>query len=319
MKPFTRLTAALTAGLIGVLLVFISCDKGNLPPVARITAFPSAGDTSVSFEFNAGGSKDDRDFAIALEYRWDFDGDGIWETGYSKASAMIHQFTQPGKYNVTVGVKDIDGLSAVAVDPVEVFGKNPDIDTLFDSRDGNKYRIVKIGGRWWMAENLRYGIVIPTDREQTDNDTVEMYRLVEYGLMDTIGGVYLWYEARNYRLRDPKGICPDGWHLPAKPEWEALFKPYPHLYSLQYYRKDGPSNLNLDLNNGAERWADGTFWWMVPKCWNNGFWSSSDSVWQREYHPYFCSFNSAELCLVYGFWENSGLSRYYSVRCVKDN
>jgi hypothetical protein len=40
---------------------------------------------------------------------------------------------------------------------------------------------------------------------------------------------------------------------------------YYDLYSLQYYRKDGPSNLNLDLNNAAERWDDGSFLWGFLK------------------------------------------------------
>ena len=279
MSAFTKLVLIRTTGFAVIFLTLMTCDKGNLPPVAKITAFPATGDTTMLFEFNAGESADDRNFNIALQFQWDFDGNGIWDTEYSKNNAVAHRFKLPGKYNVAVGVKDIDGLSAIAKTSIEVFGMNQDIGTLFDSRDGNTYRIVKIGGQWWMAENLRYGMVIPTDREQTDNDTVEMYRLPHSNLTDTVGGIYLWYETLNYRKNDPKGICPDGWHLPARPEWEALFAPYPHLYSLQYYRKDGLSNLNLDLNNGAERWEDGSFWWASKHCWDTGFWSSSDSVW----------------------------------------
>jgi len=215
-------------------------------------------------------------------------------------------------------VKDLDGLSAIAVDSVEVFGENLDIDTLYDNRDGNRYRIVKIGGQWWMAENLRYGMVIPTDREQTDNDTVELYRILQSERWDTIGGIYSWLESLNYRVNNLKGICPDGWHLPTRQEWEELFVPYPFLYSLKYYGKQGLSNLNLDLNNGGFR-MDGLFqerdW---GNSWVSGFWSSSHKMEDLKYLPYFCSFYSEDQTLAHGYWADSGLTRYYSVRCTKD-
>lgn len=318
MKPFARFAATRTTGFIMIILVFMSCDKGSLPPVAEIEVFPSIGDTSTLFEFNAAESEDDRSFNIALQYRWDFDGDGVWDTEYAKANAIVHQYQQPGSYAVAVEVKDIDGLSAIAGDSVKVFGKNPDIDTLYDSRDGNKYRIVKIGNQWWMSENLRYGIVIPTDREQTDNDTVEMYRVLHYERWDTVGGIYLWYESMNYRVNDPKGICPDGWHLPTRQEWERLFAPYPFLYSLQYFGKEGLSNLNLDLNNGGSR-MDNLFQGRYTGTpWDSGFWSSSYAVEDEKYQPYFCIFSSEDHSLAYSYWHDSGLTRYYSVRCVKD-
>ena len=301
-----------------LVLVFVACDKGNLPPMAKLTAFPSFGDSTLLFEFNAGESEDDRSFSISLQYRWDFNEDGVWDTEFTKSSAITHRFIHPGIYSVAVEVRDIDGLSATARDTVTVFGMNREIDTLTDSRDGNRYRIVRLGGRWWMAENLRYGVVIPTDREQTENDTVEMYRLDHTLQSDTIGGIYLWYEALNYNPDDPQGICPEGWHIPAKPEWEALFSPYPRIHSLDYYRKGGLSGLNLDLSNGGERWDDGTFWRPPTRCYTTGFWSSSDSIWDWEHHPYHCSFSSAELCLSKGWWHNTGLTRYYSIRCIKD-
>jgi uncharacterized protein (TIGR02145 family) len=320
MKSEARYSIIWIIGFVIIILSFISCDKGNLPPVAELIAFPSTGDTTILFEFYAGESEDDRSFNIALQYRWDFEGDGIWDTEYSRESAIAHQFKWPGNYTVAVEVKDIDGFSAIARDSVVVFGMNQAIDTLHDSRDGNHYRIVKIGDQWWMAENLRYGVVLPTDREQTDNDTVEMYRILQSKRWDTVGGIYLWLETKNYRVTDPKGICPDGWHLPTREEWEDLFAPYPPLlYPLRYYGKGGLSNLNLDLNNGGIR-MDGLFQERSGfELWDSGFWSSSYTVEDHEYLPYFCSFSSEDRNLAHAYWLGSGLSRYYSVRCVKDN
>ena len=75
MKPFARFAAAIITGIPLMILALISCDKGNLPPVAKMTTFPAFGDTSILFEFNAGESDDDRNYAVALQYRWDFETD----------------------------------------------------------------------------------------------------------------------------------------------------------------------------------------------------------------------------------------------------
>lgn len=301
-----------------VFLVFLSCDTGNSPPTAVLDVFPSIGDTTLVFEFRSEETTDDRNFALAMQFRWDFNGDGIWDTEYSKFNAIAYQFNEPGSYYAAVEVKDLDGLTIIARDSVVVFGENMDIDTLCDSRDGNRYKIVKVEGLWWMAENLRFGKVIPSDREQTDNDTVEMYLVPQWEHYDTIGGIYSWFESKNYNVNDPKGICPDGWHLPTYLEWEKLMAPYPPLYSLQFYSKHGLSNLNLDLNNGGIR-RNGVFDNALSSGWESGFWSSSYKLQNQTYLPYWCSFNSRNHVLTYGYWADSGLLRYYTVRCVKDN
>ena len=79
MKSLATYAAALITGIILIIPAFISCDKGNLPPVAKLVAFPAAGDTTVLFDFTAEGSTDDRNYPIGLVFRWDFDGDGVWD------------------------------------------------------------------------------------------------------------------------------------------------------------------------------------------------------------------------------------------------
>jgi uncharacterized protein (TIGR02145 family) len=210
---------------------------------------------------------------------------------------------------------------------------NPNIDTLIDHRDGNRYKIVKIDNRWWMAENLRYGKLITTNQEPTDNDTVERYVNTQAFFGDTTGGAYQWHESMHYEINNPKGICPDGWHIPTEEEWKYLFdsnpiyygsSPETHLHSFLEYGEGGYSGLNLDLGNNAERWEDGSFWWTPHIA---GFWSSS-SYWHNEYalhYPYVCYFNSETLILHYHFPRWSGpttplklMSTYLSVRCIKN-
>lgn len=72
-----------------------------------------------------------------------------------------------------------------------------------DIRDGEKYKIVRIGSQIWMAENLRYK---PSNavRHYNDNETFNT----------TFGYLYSQEEA--------KVSAPIGWHLPTTSEWFQL-------------------------------------------------------------------------------------------------
>ena len=75
----------------------------------------------------------------------------------------------------------------------------PESEYLVDSRDGNEYSIVDIGGQIWMSENLRY-IGYSNDSKH----------------YSTYGGLYSWWEAQS--------VCPSGWHLPSDEEWQRLIR-----------------------------------------------------------------------------------------------
>lgn len=110
--------------------------------------------------------------------------------------------------------------------------------TLFDDRDGKTYKTVKIGEQWWMAENLNYADSSKTaslmGKSWCYNNSVES--------CNKYGRLYTWAAAidsvklatgidnpldcgfdKNCPLPDTVyGICPPGWHLPSKDEWEKL-------------------------------------------------------------------------------------------------
>ena len=75
-------------------------------------------------------------------------------------------------------------------------------DSFTDSRDGQSYDVVKIGGLTWMVENLNFetaGSFCP------DGDSRNCKRL---------GRLYSWAEASS--------VCPEGWRLPTKADFEKL-------------------------------------------------------------------------------------------------
>lgn len=179
--------------LLLVLIFFIStsCSKPSLPS-AILSSYPSSGDTTVFFEFDAGQSFDSKTYPIALRFRWDFDGDREWDTEYSTEPIILKQFPATGTYPVSVEVMNLQGYTAVATDTIIVFRLRFDSSSLIDPRDGQTYSTVNIGGRWWMADCLRYGTEIdPLQKQMSDNGVPE--RIVVSGRHDSGPfSVYSW-------------------------------------------------------------------------------------------------------------------------------
>ena len=99
-------------------------------------------------------------------------------------------------------------------------------NTLTDLRDNRVYKTVTIGEQIWMAENLNYmpedtagtiysgGTVCGGDETEYEGDSKRC---------DEFGRLYLrkvaLYKAK---ASDRRGICPDGWVIPKKGDWENL-------------------------------------------------------------------------------------------------
>jgi PKD repeat protein len=83
----------------------------NTKPEAYFTVKPSIGTPGTEFRFDSSASKDDQYSNNLLEYRYDFDGDGNWDTKFSKIKSGNHYFETPGLKNVILEVRDPEGLS----------------------------------------------------------------------------------------------------------------------------------------------------------------------------------------------------------------
>lgn len=104
----------------------------------------------------------------------------------------------------------------------------PQKGTMTDARDGKKYKTVKVGEQVWMAENLNFEVV--GSRCYDD----KMANCKKYGRL------YTWAAAMDSAAEysedgfgcgmgtqcdasfPTQGICPDGWHLPSKEEYEKM-------------------------------------------------------------------------------------------------
>ena len=95
--------------------------------------------------------------------------------------------------------------------------------------DGNVYRTVKIGGKIWMAENLRVthyrdGTPIPyvLAEDQWSQLTKGAYCLDQNdpaAYKETYGALYNFYT-----VSDTRGLSPEGWHVPTAEEWRELIE-----------------------------------------------------------------------------------------------
>lgn len=99
--------------------------------------------------------------------------------------------------------------------------------TFEDPRDGKIYKTVKIGTQTWMAENLnvstfRNGDPVPeaqSDEEWVIKKAAWCYYKNDPKNGEKYGKLYNWSA-----VKDPRGLAPEGWHIPSGAEWNTLSK-----------------------------------------------------------------------------------------------
>lgn len=93
-------------------------------------------------------------------------------------------------------------------------------------RDGNVYPTVKICDQVWMAKNLNVSTYRNGDPIPQVSDASEWLNLTTgawcyYAIHTPYGAVYgklyNWFA-----VNDPRGLAPEGWHIPSDSEWTAL-------------------------------------------------------------------------------------------------
>lgn len=208
--------------------------------------------------------------------------------------------------------------------------------------DGRSYKTVKIGNKWWMAEDLRVTkyrdtSFIPLAPPPPFDTTWSNFTSGAFTNNTDVSGNVIGVFYNYYAITDARGIAPLGWHIPTDQEWKELEQ------SLGMTSNDANNTgwrgshegEKLKVANGTLfGWAQyGTVWpsnesgfsalaygcrmfdgsWGTPGQYSTGFWwtiSSQDvnNAWYR-----------------YLDYKNPDVFRYYgpktygfSVRCVKD-
>jgi len=125
-----------------------------------------------------------------------------------------------------------------------------DFGTVSDT-EGNTYKTVVIGGKTWMAENLKStkyqnGTPLVTGLSDADWAVTEQGAYCDYENKSSNGEFYghLYNEAVKL---DTRGVCPAGWHIPSNAEWIQL----------------GLSLGGIDVAGGKMK-EKGTSHWLTP-------------------------------------------------------
>ncbi len=86
----------------------IAEDSGpeNDPPNPVFTSSATYGTVGTEFSFDPSGTWDDLSEPDELTYQWDFNGDGVWDTGLLGREIVSHTFNDPGAFDVTLQVCD---------------------------------------------------------------------------------------------------------------------------------------------------------------------------------------------------------------------
>jgi len=125
-------------------------------------------------------------------------------------------------------------------------------DLMTDPRDGQTYPTIKIGQQCWMAKNLNVGEMVP-DFRQANNGVIEK---TCYGNdpanCEVYGGLYTWQQAMDWNIGEGvQGICPPGWRLPSRADWDQLRRFLGYVDAGQQMKVDETNDPAWDGNNSS--------------------------------------------------------------------
>ena len=171
-----------------------------------------------------------------------------------------------------------------------------------DKRDGNKYKWVKIDGQIWMAENLRY---------RTDTGSVAYKYSKRY-----IGRFGYLYNGKTAQI-----VCPKGWHLPTKQEYEGLCKFLGNNIHDVFDALNNNDNIGFNsinagsYNANTDKYRKSYFfrleeYWTATICY-------TDSLGANDYNSFIINY-FRKIALV-GEYGRNGVYYYYPIRCIKND
>ena len=203
---------------------------------------------------------------------------------------------------------------------------------LTDARDGQVYKTVQIGGQVWMAENLNYAYNEGTAKsycyENSADSCAKYGRLYLWSAaMDSAGVFSTAGKGCGYRstceagsaTTEARGVCPEGWHLPSKAEFETLFAAVggwdvagKALKSTSGWTDDGngTDSYGFSALPAGIRDTSGDFY---SAGYYAGFWSATEGGSNDAYYMGLFYYNDG--AYLHSYYKYSG----FSVRCLRNS
>jgi len=229
----------------------IVISRTNRKPTAVVTRNLRFGNILSTFEFSAWGSFDVENVPSELRARWDFEGDGVWDTQFSYEKVVTRVYQDPGKYDVKMQIVDQEGLRDIATTDIHVSPHTNPISSFKDIRDEQIYSMVQIAGRWWMGENLNFK---PKEKSGYGPDKSISWCFNDNpNICEVAGRLYFASTIRSDYSGNTvdENICPKGWHLPTRDEWVDLILEYGFEIGGKELFYGGKSDFNALLGGYA--------------------------------------------------------------------
>ena len=225
--------------------------------------------------------------------------------------ANLDLLTASGSYSTTIEFAVVPKVRMLAIQDITTATCPTTRTLVYDSRDGQEYYIQKIDSVCWMTSNLNItggttltsaksnvssDYALPASSTAGFNDATEAFVYND----STYGGYYSWVAAT--AGTNPKSgestydICPKGWHLPTKANYDTLKSTYTTgdtLTAAPWYGAYG----GYYFGGSASNVGSGGYYW-------------SSTAGDLGY-AYYLGFGSSS---AYTGGDNKGLG--YSVRCI---
>jgi hypothetical protein len=92
----------------------------NDAPVPVLKVDITQGTPGSLFHFDASDSSDSQYSTSQLEARWDWEGDGTWDTPFERDKTVSHQYEQAGSYSAKLQIRDPEGSMSMAAQSIEI-------------------------------------------------------------------------------------------------------------------------------------------------------------------------------------------------------
>ncbi len=206
------------------IVLFSSCKKKDPEDDSRyMTGFPvfdlpSHLLVNTPLTLEASGITDPES---GLEYKWTTTGFSV--DSIAGQSVTINTPATWGSYTVILTISHPDYVNKVVskstsvidiTSPESFSGVATGPGMFTDIRDGRVYNYVKIGKLNWFTSNLKW------------KQTGQPYNFTP-ALSEIYGMLYTWNQATggvaaSGLANGPKGVCPEGWSIPTREDWENL-------------------------------------------------------------------------------------------------